>query len=695
MVKESQKLWLEIFLKHNMSRLFIKFLKISCLTNDGDFGCEIPFTSGLNIIRAENSSGKSTCLNTILYALGLEAILGKTGNQALKPAVKSELSYEDKSYKVLESFVELEIENEDKEVITVKRQIKGEHDDRLISVTLGGRLSERNGTFGVEEYFFVRDSGAAQRERGFHNFLAKFLNLSLPIVETYDGNEVLLYLECIFPSFFIEQRRGWSNIQATIPSRFRIKNVAKTVTEYILNLDVNRNQKIRKDIEKRKDEVKAKWLRIYDTLQVYASEAGGILNGFSKTPVSSLEQITNARIFFIENNRHISLSDWIFEARNKINSLKEYFTTTNNGLNETSESLKEELKELESSLFFIEASNNEALNEYNSEKANKDVLIERLESFEEDLIKNQDALKLKRYGANIKSIIAEGFCPTCHQEIEDSLLEQPKSQVPMSIENNIQFIKQQKEVVSSLLKRTDEVLNTKRAILLNRQDAVAQLRQKIQDIKTNLTQDKKTPNISLIRELITSEEKLKRVIDIREKFDKSLEEANFLCHSWREIRNLELEIPKDSFSNSDKEKLQQFAGLFRTNIVDFGFRSENPTSIAISRDTYRPTIEGFEMAFDASASDNIRLIWAYTLALQEISDFFQTNHLKISFFDEPAQQQVNSEARKAFYGKMGTFNSNDQFITTTSESEDTLFLLLKGVPHTIFEFGNKVLSPTR
>lgn len=79
--------------------------------------------------------------------------------------------------------------------------------------------------------------------------------------------------------------------------------------------------------------------------------------------------------------------------------------------------------------------------------------------------------------------------------------------------------------------------------------------------------------------------------------------------------------------------------------------------------------------------------------MQEISNFFPTNHLKVSFFDEPAQQQINHESRQVFYSQIGTFKPSHQFITTTSERPEILEIFLSNVSHKMIEFGTKVLRP--
>ncbi len=677
-----------------MTRLFIRHLRITITTAGGKFGCSIPFVDGLNIIRAENSSGKSTCLNTLAYALGLEEILGRSGVQALKPAVKSELEYEGRDYRVHDSFVELEISNQANEIITVKRQIVGRIDTRLVLVNRGALLSNggRNGNT-QDEFYYVRDAGAARRERGFHRFLADFLGLDLPLVDTYEEKEVPLYLECIFPLFFIEQKRGWSNIQATTPTKYRIRNVAKAATEYVLKLDVAANQNKKKEIELEKASVRSEWLSLGSTLSFYAQQVGGLLNNFPNQPVASVDESRQPNIAIFEGEKWLSLDSWIIQEREKLLGMKGELRDTVEDIQETNSNLQQELNELEEALLFQEAAAAKARDDYFNEESNRNLLNERLEALEEDLIKNQDALKLQKYGASLQTSVAFGDCPTCHQPVVDSLLEQPSSHTPMSLEKNIEFIKQQKHAATLLLSQAEQNLVTKKSIYIRRQESTATLRKRIQDLKTNLVQDSRLPNIALLREIIASEERLQRAEAIRDQFEEKLEEVANLTGKWLAVLEAEANLPKDFFSDVDKQKLSKLKDLFRENIVGFGFRSAHPESIEISPDTYRPIIEGFEMAFDASASDNIRIIWAYTLALQGLASYFDTNHPRVSFFDEPGQQQVKRDSRRVFYKQIGAFESPNQFITTTSENPEILNSYLIDVRHKLIEFGTKVLRP--
>ena len=50
-------------------------LRLRAVTTDGVYGADVPFGSGLTVLWADNTKGKSTCMQGMLYALGLERML--------------------------------------------------------------------------------------------------------------------------------------------------------------------------------------------------------------------------------------------------------------------------------------------------------------------------------------------------------------------------------------------------------------------------------------------------------------------------------------------------------------------------------------------------------------------------------------------------------------------------------------------
>jgi len=173
-----------------MLGLTILNIEVVANTNGGRFSVKIPFDSGLNIIRAENSSGKSTCINAIAYGLGLEAILGPSRKRPF-PKSLYEVIYDnkkdDKPYFVRSSFVSISIKNSKGSSAVLIRDIQGNDNKVTVKSDVDGG-----------DYFLGsagNSVGSAVSQKGFHHWLADFIGWHLPSVVTFDGKETKLYLE--------------------------------------------------------------------------------------------------------------------------------------------------------------------------------------------------------------------------------------------------------------------------------------------------------------------------------------------------------------------------------------------------------------------------------------------------------------------------------------------------------------------
>jgi hypothetical protein len=223
-------------------------LRLRAKTSGGLYGTDIRFGRGLTVVWANNTKGKSTCMQGMLYALGMERMLSPRREIPLPHAMTSYVETDKKEqHAILESSVSLEMENGAGQIITVHRPVKSHLDNRLISVDFGPTLTDDN-TNAPRRNFFVIDPGAALREDGFHHFLEDFLGWELPIVKRYDGPDGKLYLETVFPLFWVEQKAGWSTIPAAIPTYLRIREVHKRAVEFIMDLDVYRIELRRQQI---------------------------------------------------------------------------------------------------------------------------------------------------------------------------------------------------------------------------------------------------------------------------------------------------------------------------------------------------------------------------------------------------------------------------------------------------------------
>ncbi len=218
--------------------LEIKKLKIVAKTSEGDFGVNIPFKSGLFILRVENTHGKSTCMNAIAYALGMERALGLADVKVpFPPSLTKEIENEEGTeLPVISSVVFLEISNGKGATATIKRQVLGAAEDNIAFVYPSDleNIDER-----VSQKLFLHREGDTTRALGFYYWLSKFIGWDLPTVPRIDGNESKLYPAVFFPTWFVEQKKGWTFIQATTPLFLKIKEAKKRSIEFILKLDTN------------------------------------------------------------------------------------------------------------------------------------------------------------------------------------------------------------------------------------------------------------------------------------------------------------------------------------------------------------------------------------------------------------------------------------------------------------------------
>ena len=160
--------------------LRLRHIRLRAETTAGPFGADIPLGLGLNVLWADNTRGKSTCLQGFLYALGLERMLSPRREIPLTYVMTSHLDDPEtgERHNVLESSVSVELQNGAGDIITVRRGVVSSMDRKLVSVFGGPLLTQPSGQYTQRDYF-VLDPGAARREAGFHRLLAELRRLAL------------------------------------------------------------------------------------------------------------------------------------------------------------------------------------------------------------------------------------------------------------------------------------------------------------------------------------------------------------------------------------------------------------------------------------------------------------------------------------------------------------------------------------
>lgn len=379
--------------------LKISHIRLRVQTNAGLYGADASLGQGLTILHAPNTSGKSTLLHAFLYALGLE--------QMLSPKREIPLSYAMRDYvedphtgaraDVIESYVAVEIVNARGEHMTVRRNVVGEGDYRLVRVVEGPELSEGPGEYERRDYF-VRDPGAAQREAGFHRRLAHFMDWDLPTVKRYDGGDCLLYVETIFPLFFVEQKVGWTTIPGAIPTQFRIREVHRRAVEFLMNLETHENELRRQDIELRSLAARTEWAKTVDSINALSLAFGLRAAALPSSPTAIEEDVRSAFLEVFENDNWRKLSNCIVGLAAELAALEERHIPE---VESIAESAAAEADSLASDIQKLNAERTTIFRARQAELIQQTSTDQRILQLEEDLRKNRDALKLQKFGSTI------------------------------------------------------------------------------------------------------------------------------------------------------------------------------------------------------------------------------------------------------------------------------------------------------
>jgi hypothetical protein len=108
--------------------------------------------------------------------------------------------------------------------------------------------------------------------------------------------------------------------------------------------------------------------------------------------------------------------------------------------------------------------------------------------------------------------------------------------------------------------------------------------------------------------------------------------------------------------------------------------------------TYRPCRGEYDVGL-TSASDTIRIIWAYLLGMLEVAKAFPTNHLGFMVFDEPRQQGAEKLSfDKLLHRAASARAAHQQVIFATSEEQETLEAIIADIDCVYRHFGGRILA---
>ena len=679
----------------------IKAVKLRISTVQGEYGFKFEFSRHLTVIRGSNSSGKSTFYNTLLYGLGMEELIGGKGEKVLPYAVKDYFVQGERSVTVDSSEVFVELENSSGRSVTLRRAIRDSvRQVKLVEIFEGAHLTE-----GVElsapQSTYLFDAGSAQKQEGYFQFLEGFMGYQLPQVPTTNGGMAKLYLQTIFAALAVEQKRGWTDYIANIPF-FGIRDPRIRVTEFLLGLGVFERQAKRAELDAASMAIDSDWRKAYDTFRQAAAANNILIEGLTPSPVSILDPTT---VLLVRSDGSITIS-----LREQVSKLRE----EHRALGEKAEAYgkvsgAQALQELEitsAELQRLSVLHERATTNLTLQKAALDELRLLLAAANEDVERNKTAQKLRNLGAQMDLQVATDHCPTCHQEVDDTLLSGIVTGPQMDLETNIAYLDSQRKMLQRQINgAVEEIRQSEIAVadVSARLAATHDYRNSLRgDVSTGVAESR-----AIVRRQIQIELELSNLQALEQ-------QAEALIHKLKDIADrlaanqvARRALPKETYSEADVARISLFEKNFRANASSFGYESADIANIRISLDTLTPILSELELreirtkvqtslTADSSASDFVRLIWSYLLALYQTSTTrgYEGYHPGLLLMDEPGQHSMRPASQRSLLQLLIAQRDLQSIVAASFDENESVFMeATTGLDFKLIQWEGKVIQP--
>lgn len=672
----------------SLKRLVVKIKTMG----GGPFGLDVAFEGGLVVIRLDNTHGKSTCLNSIAYGLGMEKGIGATNRFPFTPVMNKTLEFEGVNYDVVSSEVYLQVSNGTREY-TLRRDVFGYQSNTDIINVQDGSID--NFVSEVSEKYYLNRVNDTSSERGFYAWLCSFIGWKLPTVPRTDGGESLLYPATIFPLLFVEQKRGWTGIQSTLPYYFKIKDVRKRAIEFMLDLGVHDLLVKKQQLKYKHDKLLNYWEQWYFQLSNKAKLIRGEVVGLKKQPHKEFS-VHAIEVEVSHKKRMILLDDLLVKYKADLEAAKAQRVKEIDSDFDVNR-VKKVVSEKEILLQVEQDNYNEELQKLQLLGSNLSSLKLRLDSLNENKRKYEDLKKINELDSLNGLSIDEGNCPACEQPVEDALLPNIVDHDVMSANESLEYLKNQLRTFSFIFDNSQTEFEKQQTVVNSSRDSLFELKAAIRRLNESITDVSKTNVEEFIREEVKLEEQIKLLEEVRSFREQVKAELDVLNRNIDTTKTSIDKIPRDGLTRLDRTKLKQLKALLIENEVEYGFSSFSPNELNISHDTYLPAIENYDLGFDTSASDSIRIIWGYLISMMELSREFDTNHPGLLIFDEPRQQDADHVSFSSLLRRAAmTKKNNQQIILATSEKTDSLKVATQNLDFTLIdltESGEKIMRP--
>jgi hypothetical protein len=428
-------------------------------------------------------------------------------------------------------------------------------------------------------------------------------------------------------------------------------------------------QRRRTEIKQQKSNIELEWAKLFIEFKNFAKGIASVVKGIDEKPII-IKKPNEIYLTYANLDTTISIDSYIDNLREEYNSLLQIEIPT---IGEIADEKEIEISILNDKLNALSVNLNTFLQQKNIKIDKYNSYLERKKELENDLTQHEYHRKVKEKGAELELKIALDLCPYCDQSLNDSLLNKEVYGVPMQIDENISYCKAQINLISVYIDSHKNDISKLEAQIENYNRVISATRSQIRLIKTQLTSDNRLPSLELIENRI----KLKNRLELYEnrKIEIPIFQDRFISLSseWEAVLTEEAKLSK-KITSKDEDKIKDLRTTFIKLLSDFKYRSKSLSNIYISNDTFMPVVDTYSLKFDSSASDFIRAIWSYTLAMKEVSNRHSGNHPNFFMFDEPGTQETANSDLNNLLKKMGNMTNTQSLVFCSFKQSNTTYL---------------------
>lgn len=652
------------------------------------FGKILEFSSGLNLVVGDNTSGKTTLVECMFYALGMEELIeGKQSIRSLDKAVKDQFIYRDTDgnqheWLVKESFVRVQLSNTNEDKITIKRKIVSEDNQKNKMYVWQSAIMDNMEHKDCREYYIHnRDDHNTEYNEGFYALLAEFTDLPIIPVPARNTDKTILYMQTVFTASYIEQKRGWSDFFANIRS-YNIINPKQKLVEYLMGYETNTDLVNSIGLKEKRKKFENLWDTKVTAVKNYLAYNNLYIDGLQTGIKQQKIELDELRIAV--HRRSVEIGTYIETLKQRIQELENKQKSSQEG--NGSEQYLAVLKRYEQ---HTEQYNNYCI-ELIKEARKLDNIRERLKYIDSE-IKRYDSLRKVN---NIITTLDVKICPTCHQHLPSETPTQ-SALTSAQIQNSRDMLSMQRSFLVPMLKRLEAELRNKE---LNKLYLDKQLRKEEVEVKMVASRN----NINLYPlstseqfELVDCKTKVATLNEVELHTREQIGQLNSIknayqqvCGKIKELGDIEEnDLPTAQMLSAFRKLLRKFNYTSNNVINEVFFKEENTTY------KYFPVIKHGEnneeeIRADSSASDFIRSIWAYYLTLLTESK----RHPGFLVMDEPCQHSMKEASLTHLFEECANITDKQTILFCSSQpkTEENENNKEKQSPNLIEELVNKL-----